>query len=190
MIEGEIEKGTSIITFGSSAYNRVSDYVESKLHTKVKIKPGVINRKTLWGEDFGDNIPLYLPSSGSSAGWKGTAETHTDRHITDTAAYSSTASPAPSDEAIQEDIKSEIIIEGMPSINNLDTGFVLRVLDKKNDRQIFYVAGLTEESTASAAYFLQNRWIYLHKKYKKDDFLVMLRFDKPGDRHPTILFEC
>ena len=186
--KGDIEKATSIITLGTPAYNLVSNYVEKTLHSKVQTIFGVIDR-TKDNEESLNDIPQITPS-GLISGSPGTADYYLWGTTTDTSAYSSTATESIGDEKIIVEKSTGIALEGLPLISDQNIGFVERIFDRNNNRQVFYVAGLTEDATANAAYFLADKWLDLHKKHKERDFVVMLHFDKAGDRHPKILFEC
>jgi hypothetical protein len=199
--EEDIEKSTSIITLGTPAYNLVSGYVESKLHPKVHFLLGFIDKDKHPVVEFQDIDSSKFPPSGIGTGSAGTADSYKVDTISDTAASTTVIFPAPNKEINKpkenkqpevnkqrEEKKSEIVINGIPPIDDPNAGFVGRIFDKENDRQVFYVAGLSEDSTANAAYYLIDKWLSLNKK--KEDFVVMLHFEQPVDRHPTIIFEC
>jgi hypothetical protein len=192
--EGEVEKFASVITLGTPAYNAVSGYVESKIHSKGHFELG-ISGKSEFKNDISrmktdSSTYTQVVSLDASLIPSGTASAF-DERISDTAASKGSGFTVPgADEDQLIEKKSAILIEGIPPITEPNFGFVERIHDKDNDRKVFYVAGLSEDTTAGAANFLIERWSYLHKKYGREkDFLIMLRFEPPSYRNPTIIFE-
>ena len=190
----KIEESTSIITLGSPAFNSVSKYVEASLRSKAQFKFGVIDRKKLREKTSKDNETPQFPPSGMISGSYGTADYMLFDPTTDMSAYSSTAFEKTNNVIPVEEQASEIIYPGRPPYTDPNIGFIERIFDNNNGRVVLYVAGLSEDSTANATNYLRKNWQSLYKKHTKKrqikDFMVILHFDKPGDRHPTILFEC
>lgn len=57
-------------------------------------------------------------------------------------------------------------------------------------RSIFYIAGLSENSTAGSVYFLVNKWKKLFDKYDSEiPFLILLRIDDHNNQLSEIIFE-
>lgn len=78
----------------------------------------------------------------------------------------------------------------VPPIFDLTYGFVERIVDREQQRCIFYAAGLSELGTVGAAHFLSTEWSRLHRRYGNDtDFVVMLRFESIDFRRWSIVFE-
>ncbi len=83
-----------------------------------------------------------------------------------------------------------IKVSGLSPITDTAYGFVERVVDRANNRPVFYAAGLSELGTVGAAYYLAIHWPRLWRKYKsKDNFLVMLKIDARDPTLATVIFE-
>lgn len=78
-----------------------------------------------------------------------------------------------------ENDNSEIGISNLPKMNDSQIGFIqrLNINRDNNQRSLFYTAGLTEQGTIGAAFYLLTNWKKLRKKYKDEDsFVIVLRF--------------
>ncbi len=193
LAEGEIEKSNTIITLGSPAYNIVSRYVESKIHSKARFELGVSGKTEIEDKISGmttSSAYTQVTSSEVSPNASGTASAYDDR-LKDSALSRGVGLPATSsDKNHIHETESAILIEGLPPITGSQFGFVECIHDKDNDRKVFYVAGISEEATAGATNFLIDRWSSLQKKPDSEKgFLVMLRLEPPNYRNPTIIFE-
>jgi len=69
-------------------------------------------------------------------------------------------------------------IEFTPGAKYTDpaVGFITRLLDEKNSRFVFYVAGPSEEATAASLQYLLENWHALEKRFRsKNTFAVAVR---------------
>lgn len=193
--ENIIDTSSSIISLGFPAYNSVSNNIENSY--KLSAKSGYVQSQdtseTSSYEQLSQQKPNVIPS-GTAAG------TATPYVIEPT-----TASTIPHAEVVhlstiisgsagKADITTEnkpiIAIEGVSPYDDTSVGFVQRVLDIKNKRSIFYVAGLSENSTAGSAYYLIGNWKSLYTKYGSETpFLVLLRIDDFNNRNFEIILE-
>jgi hypothetical protein len=90
----------------------------------------------------------------------------------------------------QDQNSSFIEVDNIQPIRDTDYGFIERIFDRNNNRNMFYAAGLSELGTVGAADYLAHNWNSLHKKYKGDkNFLIMLRFSPQNMNNWTIVFE-
>lgn len=173
---GEIEYSTSLITFGSPAYNLASKFVEGKLHSKAQ---------------FGLQ-KMALPDSDRTAnlGIMGLVDTR------DSPSPIPSGTPIPENrfelplKPLQWTNQTIINVEGVPPLHESTYGFIERIIDHENKRSVFYVAGISELSTVGAANFLMTEWGKLQQKFGNDkNFLVMLKFEPNDYRRWTKIFE-
>lgn len=85
---------------------------------------------------------------------------------------------------------STMVVGDVPPITDATYGFVERIVDRDQNRHVFYAAGLSELGTVGAAHFLATEWARLRRKYGYDTpFVVMLRFEPTDVRRWSIVFE-
>jgi len=84
---------------------------------------------------------------------------------------------------------ASIKLPGGLEITDSRQSVVVRLLNA--DKYCFYVAGLSEEGTASAAYYLAKSWRRLHRLYHDSpSFFVVLEFSGNDYRNTRILSEA
>jgi hypothetical protein len=89
-----------------------------------------------------------------------------------------------------EPIQPVIKVIDVDPFCNTSIGFVQKTIDNKNKRTFFYIAGLSENSTAGSAYFLVKNWEKLSDKYGNDNpFLILLKIDNSNNQLSEIVFE-
>lgn len=87
---------------------------------------------------------------------------------------------------------TSISIKNLPLIRDDRNGFIQRLNcnQDKQEKNKFYVAGLSELGTVGAANYLVSNWKQLKKKYKNDEsFLIVLRFPTSNLDNYTIDLE-
>jgi len=85
---------------------------------------------------------------------------------------------------------SVILVEGIPEIAGTSYAFIQRGTESRTNRILFYIVGLSEQSTVAAANYLASQWPNLYPKYgSSNPFLIMLRFDDYDFRKWTMIFE-
>lgn len=201
--ENIIDTSSTVISMGFPAYNSISNFIEKSFSLYAKsgyiqsLESSVIvkNEQTLRPE-------TYVPPSGIAAGtatpYVGipTSAFSTESEIVSSSTSASTidlptiisGSAGTADITITK--KPIISFDDKPPYTETSTGFIQRVLDNKNNRAIFYIAGLSENSTAGSVYFLANNWKKLFDKYGSDTpFLILLRIDNYNSQLADIIFE-
>jgi hypothetical protein len=69
-------------------------------------------------------------------------------------------------------------INGVPPMPDTDYGYVQRIVDHERNVCLFVAAGLSEQATSGAAYYLATEWQQLYRDYKGDkDFLHVVKID-------------
>ena len=200
------EKSATIITLGFPAYNTISDYVEDNFNPSAKLcylngtnnfsvktdstlTPSNNSSEKLHDEnaaiDFNGNTagtaipqkrrtnpPIYPWGSISSA----------SVHIT-------SASVVPQSNSGQEQpCIPAIRISNIEPFTDTSVGFIQKIIDTENNRFIFYVAGLSENSTAGSAYFLILNWKELNKKYGSNaPFHILLKVSEKNNQQSEIV---
>jgi hypothetical protein len=85
-----------------------------------------------------------------------------------------------------------IQIQNLPNLNNPFNGFIQRIVQNTSDnnRNLFYVAGLSERGTIGAANYLLRNWEKISKRYKNDDsFIIVVNFPTDNVENYSIVFE-
>lgn len=191
--QGELERSFPFITLGSPAYNAASRLAEERLHSQARFRLGRARSQpgaeapmatiSTVSDSSGEVIPTLTPvsASGVNLDWLLSAEM---------GSASTVDLEESGSEAEFEETSSAILVEGVPPIIDETYGFVERIVDREQDRFVFYAAGISELATAGAAHFLITRWAYLHRKYPKDaPFLVVLCFETNNYKRWSIVFE-
>ena len=175
----ELETEAPFISFGSPAYNLASLVAEEAAENGASFRFGVLRR---------DDIAQAPPEGGTVVAGSTDTEAYYPG-ITGSYPPSGIVIPAgPTPET--EDLPSAILVNGLADITDSTYGFVQRAYERDTVRNLFYVAGLSEEATVASARYLQSQWRYLYKKYSDNTpFLVMLRFEPPDFRRWSIVFE-
>jgi hypothetical protein len=183
--QGQIERSSSFITLGGPAYNAVSGFVETELHSQARLEFGQVNsyppgetmtRTEVSAADSGDEVPSTFTTVSPWSSIPGSVSC-LPRDEPDTQAEPRQTRPA-------------ILVEGVPPITDTTCGFVERIVDHEQKRCVFYTAGLSELGTVGAAHYLATEWASLHRKYGNDtSFVVMLRFEPTDYRCRAIVFE-
>lgn len=93
----------------------------------------------------------------------------------------------PSDKKKRQQI---IAVKDVQDYSDKTYGFVQRIFDHKNKRNIFYIAGIDENSTAGSAYYLADNWKKLFNTYGPEkSFLIMLKIDEHNNRLSEKIFD-
>jgi len=81
-----------------------------------------------------------------------------------------------------------IHISDLPEDINPLHSFIQRRYDQKNERMVFYVAGLSEIGTIGAAYFLSTQWKELYKKYgAMEPFSILISVNQNNYKMHTVV---
>lgn len=213
LIETDIEIEHTIITIGSPAYNKVSEVVEKTLSSKAKFD--VVNSagqsqlgkitSNIGTENKGDMGPagnytdlpsdtgVYAdPSSEFSTASSGLAIFPSQNPMQFSTGGTIPPQPSSSPQSLHpyNDLRSAIIVEGVPPLTDPTYGFVECLHDHTNNRLVFYVAGISELATVGAANYLISEWKKLYQKYGlHGPFLVLLKFDPQNYQRWSIIFE-
>ncbi|MEN6580327.1 MAG: hypothetical protein ABFD05_06810 [Anaerolineaceae bacterium] len=211
--ENTIEQNASIISIGLPPYNLISRFVESSLNPHARldyIKP----TETDLHPDGNSNKSQRLIPSDNSAGTavpsgiaitsgsivpSGVALTSGSvvpsgiAGVTNTSSYTgdtSASSVRESEGNEERPLQPVIRVQDVPPFADTCIGFVQKIFDSKNNRFFFYVAGLSENSTAGSAYYLASNWEDLNKTYGSDTaFCVLLKVSNTNNRISQIILK-
>lgn len=87
-----------------------------------------------------------------------------------------------------KDDNRKIYVEGLEDITNTRQAFVQRLYDSKNERFVFYTAGLSELGTVGAVYFLVSNWRNLYKDYKnKSSFSLVIEVNEKNEQDSIVV---
>jgi hypothetical protein len=204
MNKNEIDSQAPFIALGSPAYNVASTIIEQTNLNTVRFSLGSMKLSELQ-DDSSSILPTVESSSDTNIyGASHLRTTHppsgtasfpydeNEKSIDENAKYFVTEQPnskaSKNNSGTGE--SSSILVDGIPPITDTTFGFVERIKDPESNRSLFYVAGLSEFATTSAAYFLMSQWRNLYRKYKSDkSFIVMVRFDASDRKKWTVVFE-
>lgn len=90
------------------------------------------------------------------------------------------------------DNNNAIQVQNVPVMVNSSNGFIQRIVTNSTacKRNLFYVAGLSENGTIGAANYLIKNWKSLSKRYKKDEsFIIVLTIPSDNLDNYTIALE-
>ncbi len=171
---GLFEQNSSIISLGFPVYNNISKYVEKNFDTQAKLVyvPDLKNPRnngiedSLNPKDEVNNLnPMGLTSNSA---------------FSQSIIISASAIKKPNDD--EKLLTPAIQISNGSTITDTSVGFVQKILDVKNNRYVFYVAGNSENSTAGCAKFLAKHWKSLSKEFgSKSAFLVLLKVSEENN---------
>lgn len=167
--DGELfEQNTTVISIGLPPYNKVSEIIQEKHNPIARFETQQIS------EDI--NGQNKTPSQYNSN--VGTANVSN---------FPNTSGSSISDSQFGEE--AIISIKGVSPYSDCSIGFIQRLYDSVNNRNIFYVAGLSENSTAGSVYYLSSKWKDIYAKYgKRKPFLILLKVD-PINNFSEVVFE-
>jgi hypothetical protein len=184
--ENAIEQSATIVAVGSPAYNVVSRKIQGDSRILAKFEH-VRASANFVREDY---------PSVSSATILGTAVS-----VHDSYPMPSGTSQLPPDFVTPSGIMvdshqpshtwvQQITIPNITPYQDAVFGFVQRIYDSENQRCIFYVAGISDFSTAGCVYYLVSNWRKLYKKYGKQmPFLVLLKVNETDNKLWEIVLE-
>ena len=177
----DVDAQAPLISLGSPAYSAASLFIETNTPGGARFRFGVLRSKEV------DASPPFAihPVAGSTD-----TEVHILPYRGGTVSMPSASPSLPADPKHEEEKPSAILVRGVPDITGTNYAFVQRTFDASNGRPLFYVAGLSEAATASAAQFLASHWQYLRRRHGASaSFLTMLTFEPPDFRKWSVVFE-
>lgn len=189
--EDEIETESSFISLGSPVYNAASIFIESLELNAVHFEIGIDTLNNLT-QAKSSRYPIVGSSTDASPYDRstlipsGTADAYDQGFFS----YISEGDEKDEDDKGTEKKVTSIIIDDVPAIQDINYGFVQRIVNSEIGTSYFYIAGLTDYGTMGAGYYLISEWSSLYKKYKDEkSFLIMLRFDEMKVTKWKIVFE-
>jgi len=184
----EIEQSTSIIVLGSPAYNLVSTDIQNDNRTLAKFEKAemttILNTKD--EENYLGEHRQIVPS-----GWAAGTATPI---LSDNSLHTGTPTPFSNDLPVlpqsTQSIVQQIVIPNVSPYRDPHFGFVQRYFDFEKQRNIFYVAGLSDFSTSGCVYYLISNWKKLSKKHGGTTaFVVLLKIDATDNNKSQVVFE-
>lgn len=207
-VSSQIEGSLPIVTIGSNAYNSISDYAENSQLSKIKfvlIENSVSDSDgSHQNRDWRNNLsaPLgdfgnFISPSGISTAGTAILPSYGYGPSGPTVNYYSSSGSSASynngNSGVQGQSQSNIAAIDLGDgiiLKETYYGVVQRIIEKENNRFIFYCAGLSEFSTAGSVYYLINHWHQLYKKYKDNyNFLIVMRFESSNFSNNSIVLE-
>ena len=199
------EKSASIIALGLPAYNTISDYIEEKFNPSAKLdylnatnnfSVNTTGTVILASNPLGKLHNEIAPDdfNGSTGGTATPANRRTKptwESISSASVGITSPSAVPHSRSGQEQpCRPAIRISNIEPFTDISVGFVQKIIDTENNRYIFYVAGLSENSTAGSAYFLISNWKELNKKYGSNTpFHILLKVSEKNNQESEIILE-
>lgn len=201
--ENMVEQNVSIISLGFPPYNSISRFIETSLNPSGRLDyiPAVTDLNI---HDPINNSPenIGVIPSGIAAGTViPTGVGLTSASVvpsgiaggTVTASYTGVTSGSSvplSNDSEENPIQSVIRVPNVLPFSDPSVGFVQKIIDTQNKRYFFYIAGLSENSTAGSAYFLANNWENLNKTYGSEaSFYVLLKVSNTNNRISQIILK-
>jgi hypothetical protein len=202
-VEGNlIEQNASIISLGFPPYNLISRFIENSFHPLARLTyiPPIDNFNSNTTGSNSHETSRMIPSDNApgtavSAGFASTSRPYyipsgiarvisTSPNTGTTSASSVSHSEGDNEQPQQPAIE----VQDVPPFTETCVGFVQKIFDSQNQRYLFYVAGLSENSTAGSAYYLVNNWEYLNKTYGSDaSFCILLKVSNTNNRISQII---
>ena len=196
-----VEQNATIVSLGLPPYNLISRYVEKSLHPSVRLDyvPTVMETKNAIRTNLHQN-QMLIPSDDAAgtaipirlAITSGSVVRSTTAEATDSSAYSEVFSGSilESPEDNKHPLMPVLRVQGLPPITETSKGFIQKIFDSQNKRYFFYIAGLSENSTAGSAYYLVNNWESLNKEYGNETpFYVLLEVSNSNNRISQIILK-
>jgi hypothetical protein len=183
-----IEQSASIIVIGSPAYNLASTSVQNDNRTLAKFENAQVTMVFNTGEsenylgDHGQVVP-----SGWAAGTANPVVSGRSFPTGTPIPFSDDISASPQSTST---LAQQITIPDVAPYRDPYFGFVQRYYDYEQKRSIFYIAGLSDFSTAGCVYYLISNWKKLSKKYgSKTAFVVLLKIDATDKNKYQVVLE-
>ncbi len=175
--KAQLDKASTFIAIGSPAFNIASKYIEEDLDSQAIFTLGTIPKQVDSGKDQDTGLTAYSTQGQSE-------------YIRGTTLSLASASPTGEGAINSAEIPSSIIVDDLPPLTDPSYSFVERIYDSQSNRTVFYIAGLSENSTVGAARFLASEWNRISDKYSDDSpFLILLKCDPSIPRKWAIVFE-
>lgn len=196
-----IEQNGSVITLGFPPYNLTSRYTERTFNPAAKLdyiplqknqdihKSAKVVGKFIKeiSADIGKGTATPLVTSSSESIIPSGIAGVDAFSITDITSASAVSQPSDGE---SQDVQPIIRVADIPPFTDPAIGFVQKIISNHNRRNFFYIAGLSESSTAGSAYYLINNWEKLARKYGYETpFLVMLRIEPGNNGNHVIILE-
>lgn len=174
---GIFEQDASIISLGFPIYNNISKIVEEIFNPPGKLDYAERSDKNQ------KNLDRTAKNYTNTASFYGS--------LTNSAYTKIITSPSAinnsQNDSNQEHIPA-ISIFGSRKYFDTSIGFIQKILDENNNRNIFYIAGLSEHSTAGCLYYLKDNWKKIHNNFEgNSQFLLVLKISIANNKMGQIL---
>ena len=191
----EIEQSATFITLGSPAYNAASGYMDARQDALGKFGEVDGDGNIIQSSNSKNHFPIISSATvienSAPQNFGGTADypsqllgTISESDEQNGSWPSGTAIDIPGLES--KHLRPAIIVKGTSPRLDAEFGFLERIVDRDNQRNLFYAAGISELATAGAANYLKIKWEELYKKYgAHKSFLILLKFD-PSDYRQSV----
>lgn len=190
-----LDQANTIISIGSSAFNFVSKLIEKEPLSKANFYLGKkyisdnIYQIGAIGVAFPEFNPVItLPDANDNF------NRHTGQYVVPSGIIMTSSSGSAiypqSTRGQEEDIPNSIRIKNLPDIQEKNRSFIERLFDPDKNRSLFYIAGLSENATRGATYYLTKYWKDLDRTHPKNkDFLIILQTDQTNYEETRQVFE-
>lgn len=197
-----VEQNATIVTIGLPPYNLISRYVEKSLYPSVRLDyvPTITETKKTIRNNLHQNQRLAISDNAGGTAIP-TGSTITSASVvpsayvgaTDNSVYTEVISASFDPHSSGDDehpVSPVLSVQDVPPFTETSVGFVQKIFDSQNKRYFFYIAGLSENSTAGSAYYLVNNWENLNKTYgSKASFYVLLKVSDSNNRISQIILK-
>lgn len=188
-----IEKDATIISVGLPPYNLVSRFLQDSWRFPGEFDYEDLDEseETSTNDEYQTIVPsgIAFDMAGAASGTAvlksiSTSGSTIPSEVVNTSAAGFTHGVAPSSST------PVIKIDGSKPYSDTLIGFVQRKFDADNNRNVFYIGGLSEHSTAGCVYYLRNNWKRIADKYKDmASFLVLLKINEKNNHLYEIVDE-
>lgn len=183
-----IETDAAVISLGSPAYNIISKKIQDENKVLAKFEIVETNIPPIAGIATNEDL-VYIPHPKViPSGWTaGTASLLQDANSIPTGTPFKNIDDIPFSEIRKI---QQITIPNVAPYQSPYVGFVQRIYDHEKKQSVFYVAGLSDFSTAGCVHYLVSNWAKLFNKYgEQSNFMILLGFDKTDIRINQVIFE-
>lgn len=185
-----IEKSSTVVSLGFPPYNIISKLIEETYHAPAKlhyVEKNVSSYKLVQSDNTaGTATPIQVTFDAQ------VQSSTSNRVISATGYEDSTSASAIQNPEIthQPQLTPSIEIPNFAPFLDTYVGFIQKIFDNQNKRFFFYIAGLSEYSTAGSAYYLVDNWKTLQKMYGNDSsFCILVKVSSTNIKSSQLIYK-
>jgi hypothetical protein len=196
-----IEQNSTVISLGFPPYNIISKLIEETYNATAKLN--YIKENSIENYEYlrGKLEKNYASSSDNSAGTIVPSQLLREISVMSSVSFNATRSFGDIEDSSEQIIKAlenanqiryipAITIPNFHLFTDTYIGFIQKIVDTKNKRFFFYIAGLSEYATAGSAYYLVDNWKDLQKMYGNDSpFCVLVKVSSTNIKSSQLIYK-